>query len=81
MVHRGAKNLVVLSRRGEQTKDAKAFLEEMHAAGARVTVMSCDISDACSLGQALKSVATYMPPIKGCIQAAMVVKASVFQSH
>lgn len=79
MGRRGAKNLLLISRQGQQTTKASNFLREMHAKGIRVETPACDIADASALRNAMEFATSKMPPIKGCIQAAMVIRVS--QSH
>ena len=75
MVSRGARNLLLLSRSGPGEK-ARALLEELKAKGARVETPICDVTDVSSLHKVLKTYEAFMPPIKGCIQASMVLRVS-----
>jgi NADPH:quinone reductase-like Zn-dependent oxidoreductase/acyl transferase domain-containing protein len=73
MAGRGAKNLILLSRSGADSDTARALLEELTERGVRVVTPPCDITDGDALSQALTKCKN-MPPIKGCIQATMVLK-------
>lgn len=73
LLKRGAKNLVLLSRRGMKTPGAKAVVAELTAAGAKVLALSCDITDATKLAEVIKQVQATMPPLKGVLHAAMVI--------
>ena len=77
MVGRGVKYMVLLSRSGSEAALAD-FLESLREMGARVETPLCDVSDKLCLKQTLAQVAQTMPPIKGCIHAATVIKVSVF---
>ena len=76
MVHRGAKFLILLSRSGLKAEAAKEVVQELRFAGAHVETPACDISDAESLSAVLRDCATRAPPVKGCIQASMVLRVS-----
>ncbi|APA10781.1 hypothetical protein sscle_07g055510 [Sclerotinia sclerotiorum 1980 UF-70] len=80
MADRGAKNLVLLSRSGPTSEEASQCISSLQAQGVRVETPLCDISDFKSLESVLKSLDKKMPPIKGCIQSAMVLRSSVFEN-
>ncbi|KAI8237061.1 Highly reducing polyketide synthase alt5 [Colletotrichum sp. SAR 10_99] len=46
--------------------------------GVTVSCPAADVTDAAALRKALDDVSAKMPPVKGCIQAAMVLKATLF---
>lgn len=72
MVARGARNLILLSRSGgEKFPD---FLESLRIQGVHVETPACDVSSRESLQWTLSNVEKKMPPIKGCINAAVVIK-------
>lgn len=74
MVNRGARNLILLSRSGACSETSVAFLEELRKKGARAEAPECDVTDIASLESVLTQYTTDMPPIKGCIQASMVLR-------
>ncbi|KAH7398734.1 polyketide synthase-like protein [Phaeosphaeria sp. MPI-PUGE-AT-0046c] len=79
MVRNGAKYLILPSRTqvdgsGSSRED---FVKTLRSQGADVRVPVCDIAERVALEQTLHDLA-HMPPIKGCIQAAMVVRDSAF---
>jgi NAD(P)-dependent dehydrogenase (short-subunit alcohol dehydrogenase family) len=77
MVSRGARNLILLSRSGpDKIKKAQAMLAEMERQGVKVRCPVCDVADLASLHRALEVSLASMPPIKGCFQAAMVLRVS-----
>ncbi|MFI2208027.1 SDR family NAD(P)-dependent oxidoreductase, partial [Streptomyces sp. NPDC020192] len=49
----GARDLMLLSRRGADAEGATALVDELTAQGARVTVAACDVSDRAALAEAL----------------------------
>ncbi|KAH3509564.1 hypothetical protein KXW24_003759 [Aspergillus fumigatus] len=79
MASRGAKNLILLSRSGATRDSAKELLRDLEDLGVRVATPRCDVSDRTSLRHALNECsAAGMPPVKGCIQGAMVLRDSTF---
>lgn len=71
MVERGAKHLVLLSRSGVAA--APEFVKYLRERGAQVEAPPCNVGDVSSLRSMLETVKATMPPIKGCVQAAVVV--------
>ncbi|KAI9046007.1 polyketide synthase module [Aspergillus affinis] len=80
LVDRGARNLLLLSRSGARSPKAAELLQELSAKGASVMIPRCDVSDSDSVARALSECRERMPPFKGCIQAAMVLRDSSFES-
>lgn len=77
MVARGARNLILLSRSGgEKFPD---FLESLRIQGVHVETPACDVSSRESLQWTLSNLERNMPPIKGCINAAVVIKDLLFE--
>ena len=68
MVERGAKHLIVMSR----SATVDDFLSELPC---NVRAVGCDIANEAQLTEALVSCVD-MPPIRGVIQAAMVLQVS-----
>jgi hypothetical protein len=80
MADRGAKHLIVLSRSGLASKAAAEIVSELTRRNVDVFTPKCDASSATSLAEVLGSCARTMPPIKGCINAAMVLQDAVFEN-
>ncbi|KAL2793731.1 polyketide synthase [Aspergillus keveii] len=78
LVDRGARNLILLSRSGSQNVYAGVTTKDLQEKGATVLTPACDITDRAGLASTLESCSWTMPPIKGCIQASMVVSSSHF---
>ena len=76
MASRGAKNLLLLGRSGARSEAAQTLLDELRTQGVQMEAPPCDITDAKALSTVLESVSKTMPPIKGCIQGAMVLQVS-----
>ena len=80
MVDRGAKYLLLLSRSGASTAGAQALLRDLENCGVKYHTPKCDISNAVQLQHVLDSCRTILPPIRGCIQASLVLRDSTFDN-
>lgn len=78
LVSRGARYLILLSRSGPRTPEAFDLLAKLQEDGVHIEAPACDVSDVTSLGTTIADCSTRMPPIKGCIQASMVMTESLF---
>jgi phthiocerol/phenolphthiocerol synthesis type-I polyketide synthase C len=75
LVRHGARHLALLNRRGAAgTPGAEAILEEFAAAGVSILAPRCDVADAAAVRDALASIETHMPPVRGVVHAAMVIE-------
>ncbi|KAF2468466.1 reducing type I polyketide synthase [Lindgomyces ingoldianus] len=79
MARRGAKNLLLLSRSGARSEQAAALVEELQSQGVRVEAPACDVTNFGRLEAVLNECKKTMPPVKGCIQGAMVLKDIIFE--
>ncbi|EFQ36689.1 KR domain-containing protein [Colletotrichum graminicola] len=79
MYTRGAKHFIILGKSGIAKAGAAKFIQELELGGARVWAPACDLSDRNLLQSILNEATTKMPPIKGCIQAAMVLHDSTVE--
>ncbi|KAI0594688.1 polyketide synthase PksD [Biscogniauxia sp. FL1348] len=80
MAKRGARHLLVPSRSGPTTEAAASIVDELTQQGISIATPHCDVSEACSLSQTLDAHRNIMPPIRGCINAAMVLNDSTFDN-
>ncbi|KAI4288066.1 MAG: hypothetical protein L6R35_002669, partial [Caloplaca aegaea] len=80
MASRGARYFILLSRSGARSSEAKALHEELHSQGCRVETPACDIAHEQTLKEVLDRCAETMPPIRGCMQATMVLKDTIFEN-
>lgn len=76
MVENGARNLVFVNRSGEAKEEACNSIKELELQGATVKICVCDIANKEQVKEAMEAVAKEMPPIRGVIQAAMVLRVS-----
>ncbi len=74
LVEHGARNLIVLSRSGASSDEARAALEKLRGQGVTVADLVADVSDEHQLKGALRTVAGTLPPIRGVMHMAMVME-------
>ena len=81
MASRGARNLILLSRSGVQSrsKAASDLIEELNSIGVQLHCPQCDVTNDGSLRAELDKYARTMPPIKGCIQASMHLRDAILE--
>lgn len=77
MANHGAINIVFISRSGLQKAKAQELVKELSDCGVKATVFACDICDIGALQEVFQDCANTLPPIRGVIQAAMVVEVSI----
>jgi acyl transferase domain-containing protein/NADPH:quinone reductase-like Zn-dependent oxidoreductase/NADP-dependent 3-hydroxy acid dehydrogenase YdfG/acyl carrier protein len=73
LADKGAKHLVLASRSGHANDEAADTIGRLRARGVRVAVERVDIADEHALRTMLASINDRMPPLRGIIQAAMVL--------
>lgn len=79
MVRRGARNLLVLSRSGgASSNSAQSLIQELASSGVTILCPPCDITSTEQLQSVLADSCIRMPPIRGCIQATMVLRDAIF---
>lgn len=77
MASQGARNLVILSRSGPDSEAAKQLVTELQETCENIATPTCDISDCEALREVMAQCLSIMPPVKGCIQGAMVLQVSL----
>ncbi|KAI9162660.1 reducing type I polyketide synthase [Paramyrothecium foliicola] len=77
---RGARNLILLSRSGSESTQASNLIQELSDKGVTVATPVCDISDAMVVSSVIAECLQSMPPIRGCIQSAMLLRDAAFES-
>ena len=73
----GAKNIIILSRRQRTLEERNKYMCEIEAYGAKVRIITCDITDSVELQKTISYCQETLPPIRGIIQAAMVLQVSI----
>jgi acyl transferase domain-containing protein/NADPH:quinone reductase-like Zn-dependent oxidoreductase len=74
MVEHGAKYLILVNRGGLSTETARSTVQLLRDKGVEVAVHGCDISDEQAFSEMYTELSRAMPPIKGVIQGAMILK-------
>jgi NADPH:quinone reductase-like Zn-dependent oxidoreductase/acyl carrier protein/short-subunit dehydrogenase len=74
LADRGAGHLLLLSRSGTPTPEARATIDRLRASGVDVVTERVDISDAVALDNVLDAMRDRLPPVRGVVQAAMVLE-------
>ena len=73
----GAKSLILISRSGMDAAGAADAVEALGPSGAVITVRKCDVAAKTALWAVLHDCAQTLPPIRGVVQGAMVLKVSL----
>lgn len=80
LVDSGACNIAFISRSGATQPSARAVVDSLAAQpGVNVQVYAADVADEASLAAALAHCSDDLPPVKGVIQMAMVLRDGVFE--
>ncbi|ROV97402.1 hypothetical protein VMCG_06949 [Cytospora schulzeri] len=80
MVSRGAKNIVLLSRRGQIEGAVAELVQEMKtSAGANIGVKACDVAEMDDIVRLTEACSTEYPPIAGVVHAGMVLRDVLFE--
>ncbi|KAL9636598.1 MAG: hypothetical protein Q9204_002194, partial [Flavoplaca sp. TL-2023a] len=74
LADKGARNIILISRSGPASKKSAAFINQLEERGVRVHAVACDITNFADLSATLSRLAESMPPVRGVIQAAMVLQ-------
>ncbi|PON21130.1 hypothetical protein TGAM01_v209978 [Trichoderma gamsii] len=81
LVSNGARHLAFLSRSGASSGASKAFVENLWLKGVDARAYAVDICDEAFLNDFVKTILTSeMPPIKGVLMCAAVLRDSVFDN-
>ena len=79
-VDSGARNIAFVSRSGDSNAGTKKVIAELHARpGVSIRVYKADVSNKSSFEQAMRQCEAELPPIKGVVQMAMVLKDALFE--
>lgn len=74
MTGHGARNLIFANRSGLSKEEARYTVDLLQQRGVKVKVYSCDVSKSEQVSRLLDESSTDMPPIRGAIQGAMVLR-------
>ena len=81
MVLQGAKYIVLASRSGPRHEKSQALIEEVARMGATLAVQTCDVTKATEMESLIKQCECSMPPIRGAIHGAMVLKVGLLHLY
>ena len=70
---KGAKNLVLVSRRGPTTEESAQGIAKLEALGVKVRALTCDITRRAEVATLFECIDNEMPPLRGIVHAAMVI--------
>jgi len=73
LADRGARHLILVSRRGPDNDEAQTALARLERRGVRIMARACDVTDKAALITVLEQAARELPPLKGIVHAAMVI--------
>ena len=73
LAEKGAQHLVLISRSGANTEEAKTAITQLEATGVKVFASSCDITNKEAISTLFTEIATKMPPLKGIVHSATVI--------
>jgi len=73
LVEKGARHLVLISRSGPVSDEAKAALEEFRQSNVQVLAEACDVTNRAGLKLLLDKIDKKMPPLAGIVHAATVI--------
>ena len=79
LAKKGAKHIVFISRSGDAKPEAKKTLADLTKLGVQPMCYACDIADYESLKAVIQQISSEGPPIKGLVQAAMVLNDVYFE--
>ncbi|GLA88443.1 type I Iterative Polyketide synthase (PKS) [Aspergillus tubingensis] len=74
MVQRGARHIVLLSRSGIVTDAVQKVISEGQTLNASIHVRICDVSEVSQIKALISELQAELPPVRGVIHAAMVLK-------
>jgi NADPH:quinone reductase-like Zn-dependent oxidoreductase/NADP-dependent 3-hydroxy acid dehydrogenase YdfG len=80
MAQHGAKHISFLSRSGDSKSAARDVLRELREIGVNAAAYTCDIANRSAVVAVLEKISLVMPPVKGLVQAAMVISDGLFES-
>jgi NAD(P)-dependent dehydrogenase (short-subunit alcohol dehydrogenase family) len=76
MIEHGACHIIFVNRSGLSRQESKDVVATLQAKGAKVAVYGCDVASEQAVNDMASQAAKEMPPIRGVIQGAMVLKVS-----
>ncbi|SOJ55233.1 Phenolphthiocerol synthesis polyketide synthase type I Pks15/1 [Mycobacterium simulans] len=78
--HYGVRQVVLVSRHGDQAPGVGKVVAELERAGARVLVLACDVAEPAAVSQLMVTLGQQCPPLTGVIHAAGTVDDALIGS-
>ncbi|KAB8360847.1 hypothetical protein FH972_024581 [Carpinus fangiana] len=79
LASKGAKNIILVSRSATVSERVQALMDELAPQGVKIVVRPCDVADAASVKKLVSNCAD-LPPIRGVVQGAMVLRDVLFEN-
>ncbi|KAK3689344.1 hypothetical protein B0T22DRAFT_427611 [Podospora appendiculata] len=79
-VSSGARHIAILSRSGTTNPSSLSFLQTLTSLGATVKIYATDVADTSSFHATMAQITTDLPPIKGVVQLAMVLRDALLET-
>ncbi|WP_299201275.1 type I polyketide synthase [uncultured Amphritea sp.] len=80
LIEKGAKHLLLVSRRGASSEEAVEFLLQCQTDGIAVRAEACDVTDRSALARIIALCGNELPELKGVIHAATVINDSLIRN-
>lgn len=80
MSSHGAKHIIILSRSGAESSIAQRTIKDLEERGTKVYAFACDVTDEALISAVIQECRVTLPPIKGCVQLAMVISDRKFEN-
>ncbi|KAJ5938265.1 type I iterative polyketide synthase [Penicillium verhagenii] len=80
MSSKGARNIVLVSRRASINDRVQALIDELATDGTLVVVKACDVIDKQSVSTLINEDMKDLPPVRGVIHGAMVLRDMLFEN-
>ncbi len=80
LASKGARNLVLVGRRGLVTPEARAAVAALESVGVRVHAAACDVTDFKAISTLLSEIAVILPPLRGIVHAATVIEDGLIRN-
>ncbi|KAF2014351.1 hypothetical protein BU24DRAFT_481793 [Aaosphaeria arxii CBS 175.79] len=77
---KGATNLLLLSRSGARSDEAKQLVAELEAQGVRVAAPACDVANGDDVRRVIAAAGASMPAVRGCLHLAVSGRDLVFET-
>lgn len=80
LVQKGVRNLVLISRSGPVSEEAKQAISQLQRSGVTVHATACDTTEKAALTQLFAEIAKTLPPLTGIVHAAMVIQDGLIKA-